>query len=319
MHGQNVTVLGAGVSGLTTALALAEAGFRVQIMTSQLPRDTTSCVAAAFWYPYLVEPVDKAAVWGCESYHRFFALANESEAGILLRPLRVLFQKQVTQPAWASYVRGFEWLAADQLLPGFHYGFRLETAVVEMPCYLPYLQHKLAQNGVSISIQAQLSLGDAASKDSIVVNCTGLGARELCHDSAMYAVRGQVICGEGVPTTQLTFCPEAEAGPLYIVPRSHDCIVGGTSELSESLMPDMATTDRIMQRAQSAVPRLAELRDRHPLVGLRPCRTEVRLEQEILPSGQAVIHNYGHGGGGVTLSWGCAAEVVRIAQSMANR
>lgn len=179
MHGQNVTVLGAGVSGLTTALALAEAGFRVQIMTSQLPRDTTSCVAAAFWYPYLVEPVDKAAVWGCESYHRFFALANESEAGILLRPLRVLFQKQVTQPAWVSYVRGFEWLAADQLLPGFHYGFRLETAVVEMPCYLPYLQHKLAQNGVSISIQAQLSLGDAASKDSIVVNCTGLGAQSF--------------------------------------------------------------------------------------------------------------------------------------------
>ena len=41
-------------------------------------------------------------------------------------------------------------------------------------------------------------------------------------------------------------------------------------------------------------------------------RTEVRLDKEII-SDKIVIHNYGHGGSGVTLSWGCAEEVVEIA------
>ena len=49
-------------------------------------------------------------------------------------------------------------------------------------------------------------------------------------------------------------------------------------------------------------------------MGLRPSRTEVRLEEEIIGSTR-VIHNYGHGGAGVTLSWGCADEVVSIAEA----
>jgi len=50
-------------------------------------------------------------------------------------------------------------------------------------------------------------------------------------------------------------------------------------------------------------------------VGLRPSRKEVRLEIESLSSGRWAIHNYGHGGAGVTLSWGCADEVTRIVSS----
>ena len=50
-------------------------------------------------------------------------------------------------------------------------------------------------------------------------------------------------------------------------------------------------------------------------VGLRPGRTEVRLELEELSGGTAVIHNYGHGSIGHTLAWGRAAEVVAIAMA----
>jgi len=49
-------------------------------------------------------------------------------------------------------------------------------------------------------------------------------------------------------------------------------------------------------------------------VGLRPFRRSgVRLERDQLPDGRIVIHNYGHGGSGFTLSWGCAREVVDLA------
>jgi D-amino-acid oxidase len=51
-------------------------------------------------------------------------------------------------------------------------------------------------------------------------------------------------------------------------------------------------------------------------VGLRPFRKSgVRLERDQLRDGRAVIHNYGHGGGGFTLSWGCAREVLEAATS----
>jgi D-amino-acid oxidase len=43
-------------------------------------------------------------------------------------------------------------------------------------------------------------------------------------------------------------------------------------------------------------------------VGLRPGRTAVRLERM-----GNIIHNYGHGGGGYTVAWGCASEVGRLA------
>ncbi len=50
--------------------------------------------------------------------------------------------------------------------------------------------------------------------------------------------------------------------------------------------------------------------------GLRPVRAEVALKRERLDARHYVIHNYGHGGGGVTLSWGCAQEVVSLVATL---
>ena len=49
-------------------------------------------------------------------------------------------------------------------------------------------------------------------------------------------------------------------------------------------------------------------------VGLRPGRKEVRLELEMAGPSCPIVHNYGHGGGGFTVAWGCANEVARIVQ-----
>jgi len=58
--GPDVLVVGAGVSGLTTAVCLAEAGRGVEIRADRLPPDTTSAVAGALWGPHLVETGERA-------------------------------------------------------------------------------------------------------------------------------------------------------------------------------------------------------------------------------------------------------------------
>jgi D-amino-acid oxidase len=102
-------------------------------------------------------------------------------------------------------------------------------------------------------------------------------------------------------------------GVTYIVPRSHDCILGGTDqEHDEHLEPDPDTAQAILERCVALEPRLAQARVLEHRVGLRPGRPTVRLEAERWPTRQMVVHNYGHGGAGVTLSWGCADVVAQL-------
>ena len=54
--------------------------------------------------------------------------------------------------------------------------------------------------------------------------------------------------------------------------------------------------------------------------GLRPVRTSgVRVEREVVqaPAGGAVplVHNYGHGGSGITLHWGCVQQALEYAHA----
>src|SRR5690606_37847565 len=96
-------------------------------------------------------------------------------------------------------------------------------------------------------------------------------------------------------------------------PRGDDVILGGTSEVGAwSTAADPTTTAAILERCAALEPRLRGAAILEVLVGLRPCRSEVRLGREVIGEA-AVIHNYGHGGAGVTLSWGCAAEAAALA------
>ena len=82
-------------------------------------------------------------------------------------------------------------------------------------------------------------------------------------------------------------------------------VVGGTADEGEwSRTPDLGTATALLQRATRLVPELAGGHVVAHRVGLRPARPTVRLEAE-----GRVVHSYGHGGAGVTLSWGCADEV----------
>jgi D-amino-acid oxidase len=102
---------------------------------------------------------------------------------------------------------------------------------------------------------------------------------------------------------------------MYAIPRTNDCVFGGTNELSDNLAVDPSTTSRIVAECSRVldIDRPRVLAER---VGLRPFRRSgVRLERDQLRDGRTVIHNYGHGGAGFTLSWGCAREVLELATS----
>jgi D-amino-acid oxidase len=141
-----------------------------------------------------------------------------------------------------------------------------------------------------------------------------LSAREIAGDGSVYPIRGQIIRVRRPAADRRIINALHEQALTYIVPRSQDCILGGTAEehnWSLAIEPDTAAG--ILQRAQALAPALTEAEVIEHLVGLRPGRKEVRLELEQLAAGSAVIHNYGHGGAGFTLSWGCAQEVAELA------
>ena len=99
---------------------------------------------------------------------------------------------------------------------------------------------------------------------------------------------------------------------MYAIPRTNDCVFGGTNDVSDDLTADPATTKAIVAEC-SRVLGVEQPRVSRERVGLRPFRKSgVRLEKEKLRDGRTVIHNYGHGGSGFTLSWGCAREVLNL-------
>jgi D-amino-acid oxidase len=145
------------------------------------------------------------------------------------------------------------------------------------------------------------------------VNCAGVGARGLARDETLEPVRGQVAY---VRTgASLRFVVD-ETGPnalAYVLPRPDVVVLGGTAELGDwELRPREETTRDILERARRLQPELADATLVGTAVGLRPARPEVRLERDATGDGRPLVHDYGHGGSGFTLSWGCADEVAEL-------
>lgn len=294
--------------GLTCALRLAEAGHGVRVVARERLAATTSSVAAAVWFPYRAYPFDRVLGWARDSYAVFAALAaDHPAAGIRLRAGTELQRVGGPEPWWAGAVPDL--VEVTDVPPGYATGWRFTAPVVDMTYYLPWLEARLADLGV---VPERRTVGHLAELDGLVVDCAGLGARELAADASLVPVRGQVVLCEQVGLDEWLVDDSDGAALTYVVPRLDDIVVGGTAQ--EGMFDravDPATASAILDRARALVPVLAGARVSGHKVGLRPARPTVRLDAE-RREGRTVVHCYGHGGAGVTLSWGCAADVVAL-------
>ncbi len=305
-----ITVIGAGVSGLTTAVALRQAGFDAHIVAAGLDDQLVSWVAAAIWTFPDLEGAAPDREWALKSRQVFDELAGDTQTGV--RPLYhlELFRRD-PGPIWWETT---PWITRLTDPPsGYEAAVGIDGFCIEPPVYLPWLRRRFVELGGTLT---QINVRSFDEVRGLVVNCTGLGAADLANDRSLYPIRGQVLAVRA-PSIQEGIADESDPGRVtYIYPRSSEVIVGGTREAGVGdLAPDAAEADRMLADASQLDPRLAGGEVIEARVGLRPGRHTVRLDPEVV-DGRTVVHNYGHAGHGYLLSWGCAegaTELVRQA------
>jgi len=303
-----VAIVGAGVSGLTTAVVFAERGYEVAIFADETGSRTTSAAAGAIWFPYDAEPANKVIPWALETYQVLVGLAREPRSGVSIIELRQFSREKIIEvPDWARSL-GAVVISTEmeKSLTAFPSGFSLRVPLTDTTIYLDYLRDRLTSAGGAIRGDVHLErLEEIDPKFDLVINCAGFGAKKLVNDLDLEPHRGQVAI---VPKIDGLSCAIVCDDPplMYAIPRTNDCVFGGTNEVNGDRKIDPAATSQIISECcrvlNIAGPKILDQR-----VGLRPFRKSgVRLEREKLRDGRIVIHNYGHGGAGFTLSWGCA-------------
>jgi D-amino-acid oxidase len=313
----DVLVIGAGVSGLTTGVRLAETGLKVAIRTDRLPQQTTSSVAGAIWGPHLVERSDRATRWSRETLAMLTGLAEDPASGVhLVSGIEATRTAGDGFPHWGHVLGNLSPCDPSGLPGGFVAGWRYTAPVASMPVYLDYLLSRFRGAGGQVDTAAVASLATAARDTTAqaIVSCPGIGARNLVGDPALTPVRGQVVVAANPGITEFFIAPADDTTELtYLFPHGDQIILGGTEEPGNwALDPDPRTAERILRDCCDIDPRLRTTRILTHRVGLRPVRPRVRLEAEPLGGGRLLVHNYGHGGAGITLSWGCANEVAEL-------
>ncbi|MFE5729436.1 FAD-dependent oxidoreductase [Streptomyces sp. NPDC056528] len=310
--GERVVVVGAGVTGLTTAVVLAEAGVSVHVIAEQVP-GVTSLAAGAMWGPYLVEPKDKVDQWGQRSLEVFRKLAEDPSTGVRLTSGIEASRTAEEPPDWATTLPGFRPCEPTELPAGFSAGYRFTVPLIDMPTYLGYLLRRFDAAGGTVERRRLASLADVGPA-STIVNCTGLGSKDLLPDPGLRPIRGQHVVVTNPGLTEF-FSEDTGLSPdlLCFYPHGDTVVLGGTAIDGEGgLAPDDKAATDILTRCAEVEPRLANARVLEHRIGARPTRATIRVETEQQKTGTAVVHNYGHGGAGVTLSWGCAEETLRV-------
>jgi D-amino-acid oxidase len=310
----DILVVGAGVSGLTTGVRLAEAGFTVRLVTRLPPSRTTSAAAGASWGPYLVQD-QRVPHWSLVTRSVLEALATEPGSGVRMVSGFEMAEEPLDPPEWASGVEDFRPCRPDELDAFGPYvcGWRYTIPLLDMPAYLDHLVRRLARAGADVEVGTTVStFADLRGKAAVLVNCTGMGARTLVPDPALYPTRGQLVVMEN-PGIEEFFQSSTHGEELtYILPHGKHVVLGGSAvEHSEGVTPVAEVAERIVERCALVEPKLREARFIEHRVGFRPTRGSVRAELVDL-DGVPLIHNYGHGGAGVSVSWGCAEEVRRL-------
>lgn len=300
-----VTIIGAGIIGLTTALKLREAGFEVEIIAASFPPFTTSNKAGAIWSPFHIEPRKKVIEWSKITFLKLEELAQQVDSGVKMVDF---YKKEFPEETeWQQAFPKASWEIIEQTNDFILY--QTSVPFVQTSKHLDFLLQECKERGVSLKQQKIESLEHYLSFTDWIVNCTGLGARELCQDKEVYPVQGQIV--QVKTQKNVRFWDDNTSKELtYIFPREDCCVLGGTARVNEeNTFPEKGITKKILENCQRIEPNLNTDTILNQYVGLRPARKQVRLEKE---DEFNIVHNYGHGGAGFSVNWGCAEEVLKL-------
>ena len=327
-----VVVVGAGVIGLSVATHLLERfsnDIVVTIIADKFSPDTIASDRSGGWIApldptsNLVYPQDpkKVVKWLTSTVKRLYILYNSDDSNSIGISL---VRGYSTRLELADHYSCLNYLFAFQLVDESHikqmYNFEssstlpllaFTTFILACPTYLMWMLKKFMEFGGIVIKQRVLNLSELNSYD-IVVNCTGIGAKELVNDHQMYPVRGHMVSVKAPWIKQFMEAFGHSRNKVSIFPRIDDVLLGGTFEIANGdVAIDLEEIQGILNRCIDIMPNLAKAEVLNKWVGVRPFREGgIRLEKEKKEeSNPIIIHCYGHSSYGVTLSWGCAEEV----------
>ncbi|KAK3563701.1 hypothetical protein QTP86_034416 [Hemibagrus guttatus] len=334
-----VVVIGAGVVGMSTAVCIAEAlpFCTTTILSEKFSPDTTSDVAAGILLPKEIPgiPLERQLRWFKGTFDHLLAISEStqaSEAGVflssgycinLLSGLHhkiTIYQifKEVpsnTKPFWADTVFGFRTMTDHEMkrFPNHKFGQAAITLKCESLRYLPWLEKRLTKAGGQMKQEKVTDLQQLAQSYDVIVNCSGLGSRYLVGDEQVHPIRGQII---KVHAPWVKNFIRDIGGNTYIYPGIDYVTLGGTQQVNDwRLEVDKDDSKGIMERCSELVPSLRTAQVLGEKVGLRPGRSNMRLEREWLQVQNRqvpLVHNYGHASWGISLSWGTALEALDL-------
>jgi D-amino-acid oxidase len=368
-------VVGAGITGITTALALQTIGLKPAILAQRIPlqapgENAVPCVptgyAMASAYPHNLR-VDNLHDISAVSQVVLKALCETSGSGVELYRMYEVFEEEPESPPvlGGARMKLQEFCGKPEHLrrtidpptraeADYLWGWVFETYFADMPKYLPFLWRLFRDNGgmveeVVLDLETVLKLAG----ERPIFNCLGLGAVAFLNDEAPHVVmRGKQVLVPGAPklkaadgmcvaynyTPPASVFARSDGKPEYahFFARSDGWILGQTREpgrldsegnwrgaavdaaaqyqISDCLIPApiLDLNQAILSRwLDCTLPPSADLIGREGYRYYRDPEGEgVRLSYQNI-DGHAMFHNYGHGGSGVTMSWGCAMACVQ--------
>jgi len=239
-------VIGCGVIGLATARTLQRRGFDVTIYAKDMPPETTSNIAGASWSPTsVIDEDNRKPAWDAQFEraarfsHRSFQLLAGDEYAVRWREQYSLSDADYGE-SWDHEMLHDLFPATRKLKRSEHpfpseYVQVLSTMFIEPSIYLNTLLRDFYIAGGRIRRMMFATPSQLATlPELVIVNCTGLGARELFGDRELMPIKGQLH----------VLLPQAEVdyamvtGGLYMFPRRDGIILGGTFERGVETMEE---------------------------------------------------------------------------------
>jgi glycine/D-amino acid oxidase-like deaminating enzyme len=325
MYNTQIAVIGAGTIGVSTAFNIIDTipNVQVTLLSDQFSPNTTSDVAAGLWRPHRVEDTPQQSLirWGQDTWDHLIKLVMSDlskETGTFLTSGRELFLGLEDDPFWKDTVLGYRSLtdAELKLYPDrYKSGYFYTTIIADQTKYIPWLTGMFKVKGGKVKQVKVKDFGELTGYD-IVVNCTGMGSRDLCDDKMLQPIRGHVIKANAPWVKHFVVAPEEK---IHILCAYDKIVMGMTARNDTDPMFKEADRDHILSGCAELEPSVVKATDLRDFLGFRPVRPVVRMEVEHRQIGNTVVpivHNYGHGGSGITLHWGCAKEATKLVKDI---